>query len=119
MASPLPQLVLLYVIHRVKEVTLPELMQVMYMLKNRGVNIGYNFVKLRELAVSRDLQLDVNLLKVLGLVRDLDGGKLSVTEKGKMIVSKLRRNKQYAWVLDVVDKVLEEMLDQMRLRSQS
>jgi len=116
--EPLPQLLLLYVVYRMGEATFPELSQVMYMLKIKGVNVNYSFVKLCDVAVSKDLQLDINLLKVLGLVRELDGGKVSITEKGKLVVNKLRKNKQYIKLLAFVDEVIDEIRSRSPVHAQ-
>ncbi len=106
MGNVLPQLVLLYVVSRLGRASITDVSTLMYLLQKEGINVNYSFVKLSGTATSKDIQLDLNLLKVLGLIREEDEGKYSVTEKGKMVVSKLLRNPSYKYVIKAIERIL-------------
>ncbi|NPA97661.1 MAG: hypothetical protein GXO32_08695 [Crenarchaeota archaeon] len=119
MATPLPQLVLLYVVGRLGRASIVDVATVMYYLKREGVATGYNFVKLSGVAISKDIQLDLNLLKVLGLIREEDGGVYSVTEKGKVVIQKMVRDPSYRSLIKTVEHVLSNVGRAKKVQGQS
>ncbi len=119
MSRVLPQFVLLYVISKLGSASLADVANIVYALKKEGLALGYNFVKLPSVALSKDLQLDLNLLKVLGLVKEEDGGKYSITEKGRIVVAKLCKNPSYRSVIKAVEKVLRYYANPAKVQGQS
>ncbi len=89
-STPSP-LLLLIVISRFRNgVDIRELAEVLEELRTQGYDLGYSFIPLVRTRVSREMMLDLNLLKVLGLISDVNG-KISVTEKAISLISKLSR----------------------------
>jgi len=106
MKSP-PQLTLLYILSKLGRASQHEVMKVVERLQKSGIDLGYKFVKLVELRVSKELLMDLNLLRVLGLVRE-EGGELVVTEKGKALIDKIvARGVLNKKILRVIDEVIE------------
>ena len=86
--APSP-LMLLAIISRFEQgITLGELTNILEELQKHGIDLGYKFVPLIKTKISKELMLDLNLLKVLNLIVDNDG-KIMVTEKAKLLLSKL------------------------------
>jgi len=100
-------LLLLIVISRFKNgVEVQELIEVVEELQRRGFNLGYTFVPLIKLRMSRELMLDLNLLKVLGLVVEMNG-RISVTEKALSLISKLNsRSTMVKGLISAVDTLI-------------
>jgi len=105
-----PQLTLLYIISRLGRAHQHEIASIVEKLQRSGIDLGYKFVKLVELRVSKELFMDLNLLKVLGLVRE-DGGELVITEKGKVLIEKIvARGVLNRKVLKVIDELVERRI---------
>ena len=100
-------LLLLVVISRFKNgVEVQELIEVVEELQRRGFDLGYTFVPLIKLRMSREMILDLNLLKVLGLVVEVNG-RISTTEKALSLISKLNsRNITVKGLISAVDMLI-------------
>lgn len=61
-------------------------------VKLRGVDLGYEFVPSFRGYYSRELDMDLAMLKALGLVKESGDGYLELTEKGVKVVSSLLRH---------------------------
>lgn len=104
--TPSP-LLLLIVISRFRDgVDIRELAEVIEELRVQGYDLGYSFIPLVKTRVSREMMLDLNLLKVLGLISEVNG-KISVTEKAVSLISKLSRKDLIARnLIAAVDKII-------------
>lgn len=105
MAKPLPpQIVVLALIARSGSgLTLKDVAMLIEQLHRRGLSTGYGVRvgKQGDSAFLRELMLDVNTLKVLGLVKEVNG-RLVASEKGLEVLKKVGRGS------DVVRYILGE-----------
>lgn len=86
-------------------------------LQRQGIDLGYRFVSLVKHRVSKDLQLDLNLLKVMELVVEIDG-KLFVTERGRAVLRKaIERGLIPQRLASTLDIVAARVLEAIRRRS--
>jgi len=84
-----PQLIVLSVIAEYRDgITIEDLISHIEMLKMKGIDLGYTFASKYGNKISKELLLDLNMLKLLGLIDEING-KYVVTEKGYNILSRL------------------------------
>ncbi len=85
-----PRLVtLLYVMSLAKNgISEKALVNLIYLMRESGVNLGYNFTVLGNMPTSRDLLGDLTLLKYAGLVEVSENKKLLITSLGKELLGK-------------------------------
>jgi hypothetical protein len=65
------------------------LVNLVYLMRENGFNLGYNFVVVGNTPTSRDLLGDLTLLKYIGLVEVAGNKKLVVTSLGRELLSKV------------------------------
>ncbi len=83
-------LTLLYIISLAKNgISEKALVSLLYLMRENGLNLGYNFVVLGNAPSSRDLLGDLTILKYTGLVEVSDNKKLVVTSLGRELLSKV------------------------------
>jgi len=86
-----PRLVaLLYIVSLAKSgISEKALVSLVYLMRENGFNLGYNFVVVGNTPTSRDLLGDLTLLKYIGLVEVAGNKKLVVTSLGRELLSKV------------------------------
>jgi hypothetical protein len=86
-----PRLVtLLYIVSLAKSgISEKALVNLVYLMRENGFNLGYNFVVVGNTPTSRDLLGDLTLLKYIGLVEVAGNKKLVVTSLGRELLSKV------------------------------
>ncbi len=84
-----PQLIVLSIIAEYRNgITIEDLVSHIERLKMKGIDLGYTFASKYGNKISKELLLDLNMLKLLGLIDEING-KYIVTEKGYNVLSKL------------------------------
>jgi len=85
-----PRLItLLYIISLARNgISEKALVNLLYLMRESGVNLGYNFIVLGNTPTSKDLLGDLTLLKYAGLVEVSENKKLLITSLGKELLSK-------------------------------
>jgi len=85
-----PRLItLLYIISLARNgISEKALVNLLYSMRESGVNLGYNFIVLGNTPTSKDLLGDLTLLKYAGLVEVSENKKLLITSLGKELLSK-------------------------------
>jgi hypothetical protein len=86
-----PRLVtLLYIVSLAKSgISEKALVNLVYLMRENGFNLGYNFVVVGNTPTSKDLLGDLTLLKYIGLVEVAGNKKLVVTSLGRELLSKV------------------------------
>lgn len=83
-------LTLLYIISLAKNgISEKALVNLLYLMKENGLNLGYSFVVIGNTPSSKDLLGDLTVLKYTGLVEVAGNKKLVVTSLGKELLSKV------------------------------
>lgn len=103
-----PQLVVLAIIAKNNNgLTMRELASYIDYLNKHGIDTGYYTRAGKSNNILRELMLDVNTLRVLGLIEEVND-KLIITEKGLDILKKLSKN----------NSIIKMILDQSTTRNQ-
>ena len=83
-------LTLLYIISLAKNgISEKALVNLIYYMRESGLNLGYNFIVISSTPTSRELLGDLTLLKYTGLVEVSQNKKLVVTSLGREVLSKV------------------------------
>lgn len=81
-----PPLYLLVLVRELGRVRRRDVHEAVYRLKLRGVDLGYEFSRSLRGFYSRELDMDLAMLKALGLLREGPDGTLELTEKGLRVM---------------------------------
>ncbi len=81
---------LLYVLNVLNGISEKGLIQALYEMKQKGLDLGYNFVTLGNNVFSPQLKEDLTALLYLGLVENEQGKRLKVTSNGLEQLEKLQ-----------------------------
>ncbi len=85
-----PQLIVLSIIAEYKDgITIESLISHIEKLSIKGIDLGYTLASRYGNKIPKELLLDINMLKLLGLIDEING-RYIVTEKGYNVLSKLR-----------------------------
>ncbi len=100
------KLSLLYIINRMERVSEKALTALIFEMKEKGMDLGYNFNNIGNNIFSHSLKEDITSLLYLGFIEnDLKTKKLSLSNDGKEFLEKIpnrRRNEESNLILQLM-----------------